>query len=37
MLTHTFALDGWRDAFATLATQGDTGAVKVAFDFRPTE
>jgi len=34
MLTHTFALDAWREAFATIATQGDTGAVKVAFDFR---
>jgi threonine dehydrogenase-like Zn-dependent dehydrogenase len=35
MLTHTFGLDAWREAFATIATQGDTGAVKVAFDFRP--
>src|SRR5438445_7028388 len=35
MLTHTFALDAWRQAFATIATQGETGAVKVAFDFRP--
>ena len=35
MLTHTFALDAWREAFATIATQGETGAVKVAFDFRP--
>ena len=34
MLTHTFTLDDWRDAFATLATQDDTGAIKVAFDFR---
>ena len=34
MLTHMFPLDRWRDAFATLATQGDTGAIKVAFDFR---
>ena len=34
MLTHTFALDDWRDAFVTLATQDDTGAIKVAFDFR---
>jgi threonine dehydrogenase-like Zn-dependent dehydrogenase len=34
MLTHTYDLDDWRTAFATIATQGDTGAVKVAFDFR---
>lgn len=34
MLTHTFRLDDWRDAFAALATQGESGAVKVAFDFR---
>ena len=34
MLTHTFPLDDWRDAFTTLATQDDTGAIKVAFDFR---
>ena len=34
MLTHTFPLERWRDAFTTLARQGDTGAVKVAFDFR---
>jgi threonine dehydrogenase-like Zn-dependent dehydrogenase len=34
MLTHTFRLDEWRDAFTALATQGDTGAIKVAFDFR---
>jgi threonine dehydrogenase-like Zn-dependent dehydrogenase len=34
MLTHTFALAGWRDAFTALATQADTGAIKVAFDFR---
>jgi threonine dehydrogenase-like Zn-dependent dehydrogenase len=33
MLTHTFALEGWRDAFATLATQDRTGAIKVAFAF----
>lgn len=36
MLTHRFALDDWRDAFTTIARQGDTGAVKVAFDFRTT-
>ena len=34
MLTHTYALADWHDAFATLATQADTGAIKVAFDFR---
>src|SRR5437588_1514734 len=34
MLTHTFALDAWRQAFATIATKGERGAVKVAFDFR---
>jgi threonine dehydrogenase-like Zn-dependent dehydrogenase len=34
MLTHTFRLDEWRDAFETLARQHDTGAIKVAFDFR---
>jgi threonine dehydrogenase-like Zn-dependent dehydrogenase len=34
MLTHQFALDDWRDAFATIATQGDTGAIKVAIDQR---
>lgn len=34
LLTHRFALDDWRDAFSTIVRQGDTGAVKVAFDFR---
>lgn len=34
MLTHTFALDDWRDAFIALATQDVSGAIKVAFDFR---
>jgi threonine dehydrogenase-like Zn-dependent dehydrogenase len=34
MLTHTFRLEQWRDAFATLATQDTTGAIKVAFDAR---
>lgn len=34
MLTHTFALDDWREAFETLAKQHDTGAIKAAFDFR---
>jgi threonine dehydrogenase-like Zn-dependent dehydrogenase len=34
MLTHTFRLDQWRDAFTTLARQDRTGAIKVAFDYR---
>jgi threonine dehydrogenase-like Zn-dependent dehydrogenase len=34
MLTHTFELDQWRDAFLAIANQGDSGAVKVAFDQR---
>jgi threonine dehydrogenase-like Zn-dependent dehydrogenase len=34
MLTHTFRLDQWREAFTALATQEQSGAVKVAFDFR---
>ena len=34
MLTHTFPLDAWRDAFTALATQDDSGAIKVAFDYR---
>jgi threonine dehydrogenase-like Zn-dependent dehydrogenase len=34
MLTHTFPLDEWRGAFTALATQGETGAIKVAFDQR---
>ena len=34
MLTHTFRLEEWREAFTSLATQGDTGAIKVAFDQR---
>jgi threonine dehydrogenase-like Zn-dependent dehydrogenase len=34
MLTHTFRLPEWRDAFTTIAEQHDTGAIKVAFDFR---
>jgi threonine dehydrogenase-like Zn-dependent dehydrogenase len=33
MLTHRFALDDWRDAFTALATQDESGAIKVAFDF----
>jgi threonine dehydrogenase-like Zn-dependent dehydrogenase len=34
MLTHTFPLDDWRDAWMTLIDQEHTGAIKVAFDFR---
>jgi threonine dehydrogenase-like Zn-dependent dehydrogenase len=34
MLTHRFRLDEWRDAFTTIVQQGETGAIKVAFDFR---
>ena len=34
MLTHRFRLDEWRDAFTTIIRQGETGAIKVAFDFR---
>jgi len=34
MLTHTFRLDQWREAFTTIIDQADTGAIKVAFDFR---
>jgi threonine dehydrogenase-like Zn-dependent dehydrogenase len=34
MLTHRFRLDEWRDALRTIIHQGDTGAIKVAFDFR---
>lgn len=34
MLTHTFPLDRWRDAFLAIADQGASGAVKVAFDQR---
>jgi threonine dehydrogenase-like Zn-dependent dehydrogenase len=34
MLTHTFPLERWREAFTTIANQGDTGAIKVAFDLR---
>jgi threonine dehydrogenase-like Zn-dependent dehydrogenase len=35
MLTHRFALDDWRAALRTIIHQGETGAIKVAFDFRP--
>jgi threonine dehydrogenase-like Zn-dependent dehydrogenase len=34
MLTHTFPLAQWREAFSTLARQGETGAIKVAIDQR---
>lgn len=34
MLTHTFPLERWRDAFLAIANQGESGAVKVAFDQR---
>ena len=34
LLTHTFRLEEWRAAFSTLANQGESGAMKVAFDFR---
>jgi threonine dehydrogenase-like Zn-dependent dehydrogenase len=34
MLTHTFRLQQWRDAFLALADQGASGAVKVAIDQR---
>jgi threonine dehydrogenase-like Zn-dependent dehydrogenase len=34
MLTHTFALEDWRAAFRALIDQGETGAIKVAFDLR---
>jgi threonine dehydrogenase-like Zn-dependent dehydrogenase len=34
MLTHTFRLPEWREAFTALATQDQSDAIKVAFDFR---
>ncbi|HYZ98789.1 MAG TPA: alcohol dehydrogenase catalytic domain-containing protein [Acidimicrobiales bacterium] len=34
LLTHRFRLEQWRDAFTALVHQGNTGAIKVAFDFR---
>src|SRR4051794_34492874 len=34
MLTHTFPLESWHDAWTTLIDQEHTGAIKVAFDFR---
>lgn len=34
MLTHTFRLEQWREAFLAIADQGESGAVKVAIDQR---
>ena len=34
MLTHTFRLEQWRDAFLAIANQNHSGAVKVAIDQR---
>jgi threonine dehydrogenase-like Zn-dependent dehydrogenase len=34
MLTHTFRLEQWRDAFLAIANQRESGAVKVAIDLR---
>ena len=34
MLTHTYRLEDWREAFTVLANQKESGAIKVAFDFR---
>jgi len=34
MLTHSYRLDEWREAFSTIATQGETGAIKVTIDLR---
>ena len=34
MLTHTFRLEQWREAFSALADQATSGAVKVAIDHR---
>jgi threonine dehydrogenase-like Zn-dependent dehydrogenase len=34
LLTHTFRLEQWREAFTALATQAESGAIKIAFDFR---
>jgi threonine dehydrogenase-like Zn-dependent dehydrogenase len=32
LLTHTFGLTQWQEAFSTIADQGTTGAIKVAID-----
>ena len=34
MLTHTFGLEQWRDAFLAIARKAESGAVKVAIDQR---
>jgi threonine dehydrogenase-like Zn-dependent dehydrogenase len=34
MLTHTFRLEQWREAFTALADQATSGDIKVAFDNR---
>ena len=34
LLTHTFRLEEWRDAFRTLIDQETSGAIKCAFDLR---
>ena len=34
LLTHTFRLEQWRDAFLAIANQRESGAVKVAIDLR---
>jgi len=34
MLTHTFRLAQWREAFLAIANQAESGAIKVAFDQR---
>jgi hypothetical protein len=34
MLTHSFPLTDWYEAWLTLIDQEHTGAIKAAFDFR---
>jgi threonine dehydrogenase-like Zn-dependent dehydrogenase len=34
MLTHTFSLEQWREAFLAIANQGESGAIKVGIDQR---
>ena len=34
MITHSFRLEQWRDAFLALADQGRSGAIKVVVDYR---
>jgi hypothetical protein len=34
MVTHTYPLDDWRTAFTTIATQDQSGAIKVGIDQR---